>query len=1073
MIKGSIIGSSILKLQTKLIETAILPGPAGASYGPMYKMHKYWSKKPSETIAEYIDKNTNKGDVVLDPFSGYGVTAFEAVRLGRRAVAIDLNPMSTFINRVILEPVNLSLLNWAFKDVEDVCKANISDLFTTTCPACGNTKGDVDFVVRHDNEPLRIAYTCDCAKERLFKEPDKHDRDMDIAFESREVPFWYPERVPLPTTQKERFQYVDELFTRRNLIALSQILHAIEGLGNERVRNVMKLAFTAALDKCSRLKPLSGPVDGRPTLSLGWVAARFYAPPKWQEVNPWKAFDNSFKQCREGKRDSNKRLSGAVIGSRFEELESGAANVLVLQGSCENVIRDELPERSVDYVLTDPPYGAAIQYLTLSTFWGTWLRFHFDYEDEIVVDPRRHKSRDDYEERMRAVFHALGRTMKQGSHVHVFYNDIKGPYLHTMVNSLEEARIKPERILHQPPPNSFGVAVRARETRKGYYGSYVVGGQMTDEVDSPRTRFSDKELRQKLLKVALPVLQFHGGEVEVATILHTVYGQLNSDEISAFAKHDAQSFLLEALGASARLRNGIVRIAVDEEETALQHEKVAQEVGDALLAAGTLFVGEDSKNRVRHFVLDRFQQQGLTPEDIRQIEARITEPKIGGHHGEDGLRLFQNLLCHFGDALGFRTECGVNGDHTIIWRKENSLECCFELRGRGIRVFSLLPEPGTRHLSEWGTIPYDRMGRRIWEWCRDNSEKGQNLRALLKPLQGPSYDSLTLQVDESSQLAHLMLKVIKNEQICDRHMLMQVELPKVNLNIRPGQFFHLICDPGKSRERGLPLTLRRPFSAHGMQYPRFDRKLLARADEMPREIRYIIDRRPSAVDFMYKIVGDGTHSLANVQEGTVLDAIGPCGNLFRIGSESAAIVVAGGIGVAPLIALVEQLRYLGRKVYVYFGAHNWEFLKLAISRHDSSVPKGFANGSAGFLQYIQEDFAAIGINDIHVCTDESAVGLRRGNVTQLLDDHLRAGRLPQENVCIYACGPEPMLRSLYDLVKNYSLRCQVLLEQRMACGIGTCLSCVCDTIDSTGKTVTKRVCRDGPVFDLAEIKWKD
>jgi len=242
---------------------------------------------------------------------------------------------------------------------------------------------------------------------------------------------------------------VDELFTRRNLIALSQILHAIEGLRNERVRNVMRLAFSAALDKCSRLKPLSGPVDARPTLSLGWVAARFYAPPKWEEVNPWKAFENSFDQCRKGKRDSNERLSGVLMGSKFDELESGTANVIVLQGSCEKVMRDELPERSVDYVLTDPPFGSAIQYLTLSTFWGTWLGFHFDYEQEIVVDQRRLKSQSDYETRMQSVFYALGRVTKPSGQIHVFCNDVKGLYLHQIVNSLEKAGVKLKDIVHQ------------------------------------------------------------------------------------------------------------------------------------------------------------------------------------------------------------------------------------------------------------------------------------------------------------------------------------------------------------------------------------------------------------------------------------------------------------------------------------------------------------------------------------------------------------------------------------------------------------------------------------------------
>jgi hypothetical protein len=75
-----------------------------------------------------------------------------------------------------------------------------------------------------------------------------------------DIPYWYPKDVPLPTTQREKFEYVHELFTKRNLLALSMIFDAINHLDNRRVKNVMKLAFTACLDKCSRLKPLSDPL---------------------------------------------------------------------------------------------------------------------------------------------------------------------------------------------------------------------------------------------------------------------------------------------------------------------------------------------------------------------------------------------------------------------------------------------------------------------------------------------------------------------------------------------------------------------------------------------------------------------------------------------------------------------------------------------------------------------------------------------------------------------------------------------------------------------------------------------
>ena len=85
----------------------------------MYKMHKYWSRKPYNVIADYIKHYTKKGDIILDPFCGSGVTAIEAIRLKRKVIAVDLNPMAIFITKMTLEPINLAKFEWAFQDLKN------------------------------------------------------------------------------------------------------------------------------------------------------------------------------------------------------------------------------------------------------------------------------------------------------------------------------------------------------------------------------------------------------------------------------------------------------------------------------------------------------------------------------------------------------------------------------------------------------------------------------------------------------------------------------------------------------------------------------------------------------------------------------------------------------------------------------------------------------------------------------------------------------------------------------------------------------------------------------------------
>ena len=96
-----------------------------------------------------------------------------------------------------------------------------------------------------------------------------------------------------------------------------------------------------------------------------------------------------------------------------------------------------------------------------------------------------------------------------------------------------------------------------------------------------------------------------------------------------------------------------------------------------------------------------------------------------------------------------------------------------------------------------------------------------------------------------------------------------------------------------------------------------------------------------------------------------------------------------------------------------------------------------------------------------------------GVVSDALKRDLGSGLTPRTDVCLYACGPYEMLRAVAGIAGQYSIRCQVLMEERMACGLGACLSCTCQTISPDGTVDRKRICRDGPVFSAAEIKWRD
>jgi dihydroorotate dehydrogenase electron transfer subunit len=247
-----------------------------------------------------------------------------------------------------------------------------------------------------------------------------------------------------------------------------------------------------------------------------------------------------------------------------------------------------------------------------------------------------------------------------------------------------------------------------------------------------------------------------------------------------------------------------------------------------------------------------------------------------------------------------------------------------------------------------------------------------------------------------------------------------LEAPRVARCLEPGQFVHLRL-PASG-----PHTLRRPFSV------------------------FATDANRGLIEIVYQVVGEGTRFLTEVEPGTVLDLIGPLGRGWRVpaGARS-ALLVAGGVGIAPLNMLVSQLLARAR-VCLVTGAQSAErliSLSLPLPLLVASASSA-ATGGGNRLSTI-------------TTTDDGSAG-RRGFTTDVARELLE-----QESFDYVAtCGPEPMQRIVAELALAAGVPCEVSLERRMACGIGACLSCAVTT-----RTGIQRACVDGPVFDAGEVLW--
>jgi len=195
---------------------------------------------------------------------------------------------------------------------------------------------------------------------------------------------------------------------------------------------------------------------------------------------------------------------------------------------------------------------------------------------------------------------------------------------------------------------------------------------------------------------------------------------------------------------------------------------------------------------------------------------------------------------------------------------------------------------------------------------------------------------------------------------------------------------------------------------------------------------YHYERR--TLTLMYKVVGKGTERLARSVKNETVFVLGPLGKGFHLKKRDRYLVVAGGIGIAGVHSLIERL---GEKATVFFGCSNKQELALI------------------------DDLARL---NPMVSTLDGSHG-HRGNVVGLLGEHLSS---MGNNIEIFTCGPEPMLKSLRALIDKERVPCQVLVEERMACGLGLCFGCVIETIDEAEPF--RRVCKEGPVFDLWQIR---
>jgi len=206
---------------------------------------------------------------------------------------------------------------------------------------------------------------------------------------------------------------------------------------------------------------------------------------------------------------------------------------------------------------------------------------------------------------------------------------------------------------------------------------------------------------------------------------------------------------------------------------------------------------------------------------------------------------------------------------------------------------------------------------------------------------------------------------------------------------------------------------------------------------LPRPISICeIDKKDGAIRLVYRVAGKGTAEFSSMHTGAQLRIVGPLGNGFPIeeGKGKRVMLMGGGVGVPPMLQTAKDL---GTDTIICCGYRDELFLN--------------------------EEFAAAG--DLHIATEDGSAGVKGNVMDAVREDHLEAD-------VIFACGPAPMLRAIKAYGLEKGIPCWISMEEKMACGVGACLACVCQSteVDGHSHVHNKRICKDGPVFLSTEIE---
>jgi 16S rRNA G966 N2-methylase RsmD len=500
-------------------------------------MHKYFARRPWNVFSELIIHYSSPGDIVLDPFCGGGVTVVESLRLRRRAVGVDVNPLATYVTKMEVRPLDPPLFQEALSGVRERVGPEIEPLYETTCTKC-NSRAIADWIEwdERDRRMIRLKYNCSQCGSSREKVPTKNDIqlsnkiEVDFAQLVKRRNLWFP-RTRIPPGDKtdsllaQNIHYFYELFTPRNLLALSILSSEIDRLEDSEAKDFLQLAFSSSLKWASRQSHLRGEIVE------GWAMHAYWIYPKSLEINVWNTFERRTTSVVRGKRYSNHNIgSYCNLVKDFDDLVNGPGTCLLVNASSDKL---PIPDATVDVVITDPPYGGNVNYAELADYWHIWQSKGktIEKKDEVIVNKTQGKTIGDYERMLHMVFKECYRVLKPNRCLVSTFNSRDLHVVASFVTTASRAgfTLHPDGLLYQNPIRAYTTTFHAMQIG-AFVGDFIftfvkekVGWpktephgltQFQEDLDkivneAIRSRITEPQLRERAYRTLIPFLADH------------------------------------------------------------------------------------------------------------------------------------------------------------------------------------------------------------------------------------------------------------------------------------------------------------------------------------------------------------------------------------------------------------------------------------------------------------------------------------------------------------------------------------------------------------------------------------